>query len=149
MYLHHSEDDPHYQLPTDRIPAILHRVDRQPGNKPHLPNTNITFWIRWTETLSAYCFSEHQNAWIEVTTKLNTQTQLNQGNLMHTLDYTNTLTFRMSEDNLLNTLLVSSDSGNLCLDIHHGYSMDCLSILIVLAAASMITGFATKVSITN
>ena len=28
-------------------------------------------------------------------------------------------------------------------------SMDCSSILIVLAAASMITGFATKVSITN
>ena len=35
MYLDHLYHDPHYQLLTVRSWALLHRLDRQPGNKPH------------------------------------------------------------------------------------------------------------------
>ena len=35
-------------------------------------------------------------------------------------------TLRMSVDILVNTLQVSSDSGNVCLDIHQGYSQSML-----------------------
>ena len=36
--------------------------------------------------MSAYCLSENQKARLEVMTKLNTQTQLNQGYWMHNMD---------------------------------------------------------------
>ena len=76
MNLDQFNHDPHYQLPTDRVRAILLRLDRQPGNKCIYLKIH-TFWIRLRETLSAYCLNKNQKAWPEVMTELNTQTQLN------------------------------------------------------------------------
>ena len=65
MYIDHLNHDPHYQLPTVRIWAILHRMDRQPGTR--LERVLISFCFRPQSTCNLVCV-----CWMYACYKINT-----------------------------------------------------------------------------
>ena len=169
MYLEHCNHDPHYQLPTDRIRAI-NITDWIVNPGTHRIYLKIhTFWIRWTETLSAYRFLlkikrrdlKWWSSWTPRPNWIRAITVLGRAELIMTWPI-HAISQSMVSPTNIHFRNVSSETGQYeylttefrFMELVSGYSsredsMDCMSIVIILAAASMISGFVTKVFITN